>query len=316
MSRTAIVTGGAGFVGSHLVDSLLRDGYRAIVVDDLSTGDLTRLAQEAEVEPVSFAGAGGAAAFDALVEKARPDCVFHLGGQASVIVSVEDPAHDMAVNVGGTLNVLRAASSRSVPVVFTSTGGVYGNAPVPTRENVMPVPTAPYGASKLAAEGYVRMFSRSSRTPHAVCRPGVIYGPRQNPHGESGAVARFSHQLWSGVTPVLYGSGEPTRDYVHVIDVVEALRRVSGMPGTFNVATGVETKTSELLAALQRVAGTAVEPELAPLREGEIKRSCLDPERTARTLGWRARMTLADGLVGTYPALVLGFEHDGVPAQA
>jgi UDP-glucose 4-epimerase len=160
------------------------------------------------------------------------------------------------------------------------------------------------------------MFARTGRLPHAICRPGVIYGPRQDPHGESGAVAIFSRLLWSGGTPVLYGDGEPTRDYVHVFDVVDALRRASGMPGTFNVATGVETRTEELLAELQRAAVTMIEPRLEALREGEIKRSCLDPDHAADALGWRAKMTLREGLAHTYAALVAGFEQEGVPAQA
>jgi UDP-glucose 4-epimerase len=315
MSRkTAIVTGGAGFVGSHLVDSLLGDGYRVVVIDDLSTGAHWRLAPEADLENLDIAGRGGAV--EAALERARPSRVFHLAGQGSVTVSVAEPERDCRVNVLGTMAVLQAAEQVQAPVVFTSTGGVYGDGRVPSGEDDWPEPTSPYGTSKLAAEGYIRMFSLGSRMPHAICRPGVIYGPRQSPHGESGAVAIFSRQLWRGERPVLYGAGRPTRDYVHVFDVVDALRRASGTAGTFNVATGVETPTRELLAELQRAAGTSIEPVLAPLRAGEIRRSRLNPEHTAQVLGWRARMTLSEGLAQAYAALVAGFEQENVPAQA
>jgi UDP-glucose 4-epimerase len=315
MGKTAIVTGGAGFVGSHLADSLLGDGYRVVVIDNLTTGDVRRLSREVELVETSLIG-GGRAAFDDAVDKARPSRIFHLAGQASVPVSMTNPELDCRVNTIGTLHVLEAAQRVLAPVVFTSTSAVYGDSSLACAEYDQPAPTSPYGASKLAAEGYVRMFARNGRLPHAICRPGVIYGPRQAAHAESGAVAIFSRQLWRGERPVLYGYGEPTRDYVYVTDVVDALRSASGVVGTFNVATGVETSTRELLRLLQRVADTVVDAELVPLRDGEIKRSCLDPDYTAETLGWRARFSLAEGLGMTYPALVSATRHERLPAQA
>jgi UDP-glucose 4-epimerase len=304
---TAIVTGGAGFIGSHLVDALLSDGQRVVVVDDLSTGSEHRLAPEAELEVVDIVDGPS---LRAVIDAAAPEAIYHLAAQASVTASVEDPARDCAVNVQGTLQVLEAARRLEVPVVFSSTGGaLYGNrAPIPTSEESIPEPVSPYGASKWAGEGYVLTWSAASGLPHAVCRLGNVYGPRQNPRGEAGVVAIFSSRLWRGEAPTVYGHGRPSRDYVHVSDVVEALLRATGRPGVFNVGTGVETEVSAVLDRLQTVAGTSIEPVLAPLRAGELERSCLDPGRAAERLGWRAVTVVDDGLESTYRALVTEFE--------
>ena len=197
MAERALVTGGAGFIGSHVVDSLVRDGFEVLVVDDLSAGDAGRLAPEARLAKVDITdGAALAAAFDAF----RPQAVFHLAAQASVTASVDDPGRDCAVNVLGTLNVAEAARRHDAPLVFTSTGGaLYGDdAPLPTTEDQVPLPLSPYGASKLAAEAYVRSWSAAHGVPNAVMRLGNIYGPRQTPHGEAGVVAIFSYRLWAG----------------------------------------------------------------------------------------------------------------------
>jgi UDP-glucose 4-epimerase len=214
------------------------------------------------------------------------------------------------VNVHGTLNVVEAAKPGRVPVVFTSTGGaLYGNdAPIPTSEDRLPAPLAPYGASKWAGEAYLRTWAAATGTPHAVCRLGNVYGPRQSPHGEAGVVAIFSYKLHAGEAPVLFGHGKPTRDYVHVQDVVNGMLKASGTDGTFNIATGVETDVHEVLGHLQSEAGTSVEPELAPLRPGELERSCMDPSRAADVLGWRAEVELPGGIAETYRALIEEFE--------
>jgi UDP-glucose 4-epimerase len=212
--------------------------------------------------------------------------------------------------VQGTLNVLEAARRHRAPVVFSSTGGaLYGDeAPIPTGEDRIPAPLAPYGASKWAGEAYVTTWAGSSRLPHAICRLGNVYGPRQSPHGEAGVVAIFSHHLWSGTRPTVFGQGVPTRDYIHVSDVVRCLRAASGTRGVFNVATQIETDVLGVLARLQAAAGTAVEPVLAPLREGELMRSCLSVDRTRDVLGFEADVTLDEGLRTTYAALVKEFE--------
>jgi UDP-glucose 4-epimerase len=306
VSGTAVVTGGAGFIGSHVVDALLASGTEVVVVDDLSSGRAERVSPQANLEVVDVADAKALAR---VIDSARPAAIFHLAAQASVTASVNDPARDCAVNVAGTLNVVEAALRNGAPVVFTSTGGaLYGNdAPLPTNEERIPAPLAPYGASKWAAESYVTTWARAHRVPHAVCRLGNVYGPRQNPHGEAGVVAIFSLCLWRGEAPTLFGHGSPTRDYVHVDDVVSALMMAKGTAGVFNVATGVETDVASLYDELQRIAGASIEPHQAPLREGELERSCLDPSLAKAAFGWEAGVTLPDGLRSTYAALVEEF---------
>jgi len=301
-----IVTGGAGFIGSHVVETLLAEDRRVIVVDDLSTGDAARGDPRAELEHVDIADPGALAR---LADAARPGAIYHLAAQASVTGSVAEPWRDCVVNVLGTLNVLEAAAHTGAPVVFTSTGGaLYGDdADIPTTENSPTAPLSPYGASKLAAEAYTLTWSRRLGLPHAVMRLANIYGPRQNPYGEAGVVAIFSRQLGSGDAPTLYGFGRATRDYVHVADVVRALRLAEGRAGIYNIATGRETDVNTVLAQLQRAAGTAVDPTLAPLREGELERSCLDPGRARRELGWEPEIDLAEGLRQTYDALISEF---------
>jgi UDP-glucose 4-epimerase len=310
MSRRALVTGGAGFIGSHLVDALLADGIQTTVVDDLSSGDARRVAADAELCRVDITDRS---AFDAVVDRIEPEAIFHLAAQSSVTVSVADPIRDCVVNVQGTLNVLEAAGRHRAPVVITSTGGaLYGNdAPIPTPEDRIPAPLAPYGASKWAGEAYINTWSAASGIPHSVCRLGNVYGPRQSPHGEAGVVAIFTHHLHIGRSPKVFGYGKPTRDYVHVLDVVSALRAACGTAGTFNVATGMETDVMAVWDMLARASGSRVEPELAPLREGELERSCMDPSRARRELGWEAQIPLEQGLRDTYRALIDEFEHEG-----
>jgi len=307
MPERAIVTGGAGFIGSHLVDALLGDGCRVAVVDDLSSGDADRVDSAAELFELDIVDA---AALDALVDEFRPQAIFHLAAQSSVIVSVEDPGRDCEVNVHGTLNVLEAAGRVGAPLVFTSTGGaLYGDqAPRPTGEDRTPEPLSPYGASKWAAEAYVNTWSLASGIPHAVLRLGNVYGPRQSPHGEAGVVAIFSGQLNSGLTPRLYGHGSPTRDYIYVDDVVAALLAASGRRGTYNIATGVETSVAAIWDGLCAAAGVRAEPELADLRPGELQHSRLDASRAERELDWRARTSIEAGLARTYGALVAELE--------
>jgi UDP-glucose 4-epimerase len=308
MSTSAIVTGGAGFIGSHVVDALLADGHAVTVIDDLSSGDAARVAPAAKLVELDIVDAD---ALQAVVAEARPSAIFHLAAQASVIVSVENPARDCDVNVKGTLNIVEAAGRCEAPVVFTSTGGaLYGDdAPMPTGEDRIPAPLSPYGASKWAAEAYVNTWSLSSGIPHAVCRLGNVYGPRQSPHGEAGVVAIFSEHLYTGRAPKLYGHGTPTRDYVYVGDVVRGLLAASGRVGTYNIATSVETDVATVWRELSEVAGKQIEPQLADLRPGELLHSRLDISRAERELGWRPQVPIAEGLRLTYEALVEEFER-------
>jgi UDP-glucose 4-epimerase len=306
MTTSAIVTGGAGFIGSHVVDALLADGYEVTVIDDLSSGKRERVAEGADLRMLDIVDLGG---LKAVVAEVQPRAIFHLAAQASVIASVEDPGRDCEVNVKGTLNVVQAAGTCGASVVFTSTGGaLYGDdAPMPTREERIPAPLSPYGASKWAAEAYVKTWSLSSGIPHAVCRLGNVYGPRQSPHGEAGVVAIFANHLYTDQTPKLYGHGKPTRDYVYVGDVVAALLSASGRSGTYNVATGVETDVASIWSELSKVAGKHIEPQLADLRPGELQHSRLDASLAERELGWRPEVPIAEGLRLTYQSLIAEF---------
>jgi UDP-glucose 4-epimerase len=293
------VTGGAGFIGSHVAEVFLERGDDVLVVDDLSTGSRENVPERAGFEELNVADRD--ALEDALGGGA--DLVCHLAAQASVTVSVEDPVRDCTSNVLGTLNVCEAARTRGAPVIFSSTGGaLYGDhAPRPTREDFAPEPLSPYGASKLAGEAYVSTWARLYGTPNVVLRLGNVYGPRQSPHGEAGVVAIFSGRLLAGEAPELRGSGEPTRDYVHVHDVARAFVAAAeaGRSGTYNVGTGQETSTARVLEILQRVAGTKLEPTESELKSGELAASALDSSRIERDLCWRARIDVEEGLAQT-----------------
>jgi UDP-glucose 4-epimerase len=302
-----VVTGGAGFIGSHVVDRLLADGHRVIAVDDLSTGDRERVSVEADLELLDIVDFD---AFRKLTTAAKPEAIYHLGAQSQVTVSVTDPWFDCDVNVKGTLNVAQVARELRVPVIFSSTGGaLYGNeAPIPTPESYPPAPVAPYGASKWAGEAYLRTWALADDLPHTVCRLGNVYGPRQNPFGEAGVVAIFSHKLWSGEPATLFGHGKATRDYVHVSDVAEAMVRATGVHGVFNISVGQEVAVQEIYELLAAEAGVEIEPVLAPLRPGELERSGMDPSAAAEALGWRPTIPLEQGIPETYQALVAEFE--------
>jgi UDP-glucose 4-epimerase len=298
MSR-AVVTGGAGFIGSHVADALLERGYEVVVVDDLSAGKRENVPERADLAPVDITNAEAlVSAFDGA------DVVCHLAAQASVTVSVERPEYDCDVNVHGTLNVCELARKSSAPVVFASTGGaLYGDdVPMPTDEEIIPQPLSPYGASKQAGEAYVQTWARLYRVPNVVLRLGNVYGPRQNTHGESGVVAIFSTKLLAGEPPSMRGEGKPTRDYVHVGDVAHAfvLAAESGKAGVYNVGTGVQTSTARLLGILQDSAGTSLEPQQEPLKDGELKSSALDASRIERDLGWRPTVAVDAGLRETF----------------
>jgi UDP-glucose 4-epimerase len=299
--RRALVTGGAGFIGSHVADALLADGWDVLVVDDLSAGDLGNVPAGVELSEVDIVREEPLLR---VFQSFRPRVVCHLAAQASVTASVKDPLRDLEVNVRGTCNVCEAARETGARVVFASTGGaLYGEgAPIPTAESFPTEPLAPYGASKLAGEAYVGTWGRLHRLPNVILRLGNVYGPRQNPHGEAGVVAIFSERLRSGLEPTVFGDGLQTRDYVHVLDVAGAflLAAASSHEGVFNVGRGIEVTVLELLGELQRAAGSSIEPKFEPLRTGELFRSALDAGRIRSELGWRPQVELRQGLAETF----------------
>ena len=296
---TVVVTGGAGFVGSHVAELLRDRSYDVTVVDDLSSGKRENVPEGCRLVELDITDAPA-------VERAIDGAAFicHLAAQASVTVSVKEPDRDLAINVAGTLNVCAAAAATGAAVVFASTGGaLYGdNAPIPTPEGSPTEPLAPYGASKLAGEAYVGTWSRLHDAGNVVLRLGNVYGPRQSFDGEAGVVAIFSHCLLHGQPPTVYGDGTQTRDYVYVGDVARAflLAGESGRAGTYNVGTGIGTSVLELLDSLERSAGTAAERRFEPLRAGELRASALDSSRIQDELGWQPDVSLDDGLAQTF----------------
>jgi UDP-glucose 4-epimerase len=292
----AIVTGGAGFIGSNLVDALLERGDEVHVLDDLSKGKRERVPPGAELHVVDIRDPYG------LFEAVRPEAVFHLAAQADVRVSVERPDFDADVNVLGTVRILEAARRTGAKVIFSSTGGaVYGECTGPANESAERRPLAPYGTSKLCGEEYLATWNRLYGSGHVSLRFANVYGPRQEPHGEAGVVAIFMGLLHGGGTPEIYGDGGQTRDYVFVADVVRAmLAALERKGGVFNVGTGVETSVVELYEAIQRASGVTREPAFAAARLGELQRSVLDISLAERELGWRPDHSLDDGLTRTW----------------
>ncbi len=302
-----LVTGGAGFIGSNLVDALVDRGDRVVVVDDLSTGRLSNLdaALAAGAELVE-ADVASRAEVDAAVAAARPDTIIHLAAQIDVRKSVADPAFDLAVNVAGTINLLEAAHEAGVArFAFASTGGaIYGEGAgreLPLSESAECRPDAPYGQSKLAAEGYLGLWSRLHGLKTIALRLGNVYGPRQDPLGEAGVVAIFCGALLAGKAPRVYGDGLQTRDYIYVADVVEAFLAAadSNTVGAFNAGAGIETNVLELGAEIARLSGVAFAPEMSPERPGEVRRIAIDSALAERELGWRAATSLETGLAKT-----------------
>jgi UDP-glucose 4-epimerase len=311
-----LVTGGAGFIGSHLVDALVARGDAVTVVDDLSGGREENLAgalaNGAVLEQLDIRDREALAR---VVAEAAPDTIFHLAAQVDVRLSLEDPGHDARTNVEGTINVLEAArAAGDARVVFASTGGaIYGETDeLPTPESVPALPMAAYGQSKFCAECYLGLYSRLYGTSTIALRFGNVYGPRQDPHGEAGVIAIFCGRLREGTATRIYGDGTQTRDYIYVADLVDALLAAgdSSEGGVVNIGTQVETSVLDIVRQLAAIHGPdAPEPEFAPTRLGELDRSCLDASRARDALGWEARTPIADGLRLTYEAL------EGAPAR-
>lgn len=300
----AIVTGGAGFIGSNLVDALLERGDEVLVVDNLSSGKRSNLTQATGAGATLLEGdIRDPATVDTAFDEFEPDRIFHLAAQIDVRKSIADPAFDLDVNVGGTINLLSASVRHQVgKFVFSSTGGaIYGEGDgrnLPLGEDADQLPDAPYGQSKLAAEGYLDFFRRAYDLKTVALRLGNVYGPRQDPLGEAGVVAIFCSALLAERAPRVFGDGRQTRDYVFVGDVVRAFLAASSSnaTGAYNIGTGREASVLEVGEAIASAYGTDFSPEMEERRAGEVQRIAIAPGRAQDEFGWRADTVLEDGL--------------------
>ena len=309
MPRRALVTGGAGFIGSNVADLLLENDYAVTVIDNLSSGKRSQVPSAAELKELDICSLEAAA----LVREGKFDVVCHLAAQIDVRKSVADPAADAQLNIGGSLNLLEAVrrSGHATRFVFSSTGGaVYGDfVEAPTGEEAPKDPQSPYGTAKLSVELYMGYFARVHGLDCVALRYSNVYGPRQDPHGEAGVVAIFCDRLIDGTPLTIFGDGGQTRDYVHVSDVARANLAAAGAslpPQTtvdsraFNIGTGIETDVVTLAGVLQDVSSGTSPVVHAPARAGEQRRSAVRNEKAAKSLGWKPKMSLRDGLRDTY----------------
>jgi UDP-glucose 4-epimerase len=303
----AIVTGGAGFIGSHVVDSLVARGDEVHVLDNLATGNRENVNAAARLHE-------GDIRTDArqLFDLVRPELCIHLAAQADVGTSVERPEYDADVNVLGTVAVLEAARAHAAQVVFSSTGGaIYGECDGPATEDAPRRPLSPYGIAKLAAEEYLAGWNRLHGTRHVALRFANVYGPRQSATLEGGVVAIFLERMANGEPTAIYGEGSQTRDFVYVGDVAGGVLAAVGIEGgVFNIGTGIETSITDLHAACRSAAGSTELPSHGPPREGDVGRSVIDPSLAAQVLGWRPQVSLDDGLARTWAATGRGAQKD------
>jgi UDP-glucose 4-epimerase len=296
-----LVTGGAGFIGSHLVDALVVRGDEVAVVDDMSGGRPGRVPDQAIVHKLSVTDG---AAVAAVADDFRPELICHLAARVDVRMSVSDPADDALVNVVGTVNVLEAAREVGARVILGSTGAViYGrDAPIPSLEDVLPLPESPYGVAKNSAEQYVELYNRLHATSHVVLRLANVYGPRQDPAGQVGVVAIFCARVLAGKHPVVYGDGGQTRDFIYVGDAVSAYLAAAdrGRPGIWNIGSGAEVSIRQLATVISEVSGHEIKPVFAAARPGELRRGALASKRALRDLGWAPTVSLTEGVRRVY----------------
>ena len=293
-----LVTGGAGFIGSHIVDALIEHGHNVSVVDDLSEGSRANLNPRARLFDVSV---NDACALERAFAEAKPEIVSHHAAQISVRNSMYDPTHDAQVNIIGSLNVLEAAVKHDVErFIFASTSAVYSRPQtLPMSETHPMMPESVYGVSKLSVENFVRLYSNTYGIKHKIFRYGNVFGPRQNPHGEAGVVAIFTGQFLRGEQPTIFGDGTKTRDYIFVSDVVSAsiaAMRDSGDNDTYNIARGIGVSDYEIFDTVGAIADSSMEPNYAPIRPGEAEHVSLDPTKAQEFLSWEPRVSLHDGI--------------------
>lgn len=296
-----LVTGGAGFIGSHLVDALLAAGHEPIVIDNLATGDRGNLRPEVRFYEADIRDAG---AVNALFARERPEVLIHEAAQLDVRRSVADPGYDADVNIVGTLRLLQAGVEHGLQkVLFASSGGaIYGDtAIIPTPETNPTAPISPYGVSKLSIEHYLHYYHEIHSLPYVALRYANVYGPRQNPHGEAGVIAIFAERLLRGEPATIYGDGENTRDYVFVSDVVAANLGALARDkvGAYNVGTGIETTVNAIFRRINNLTEAGAEERHGEAKAGEQRRSCLDWEQARHDLGWAPQVGLDEGLART-----------------
>ncbi|NQW17472.1 MAG: GDP-mannose 4,6-dehydratase [Chloroflexi bacterium] len=298
--KTALVTGGAGFIGSHLVDRLVRDGMNVAVIDNFSTGKRSNLGSDATLYDVDICDEN----LLGVIEEISPDIVYHLAAQISVSVSTREPVEDARVNVMGFLNLLEALRATTLPrFIFSSTGGaIYGE---PDRNPVSETdpcrPESPYAASKLAAEGYLGTYKAAYGLDYSIVRLGNVYGPRQEPHGEAGVIAIFARAMLARDQVKIFGDGEDERDYVYVSDIVEGFLKAAEKGGStvYNLGSGIGTNVNELASRLIALTETSVSPEYGAPRAGDIHKVSLNAEKAREQLGWEVTVGLDEGLKST-----------------
>ena len=297
--RTVLVTGGAGFIGSHLVDRFVELGHRVVIVDDLSTGRLRNLNKAAKFYHTSITQPG----VEGIFEREQPQIVNHHAAQISVAESVRDPLRDAEINIQGTLRLIELSRRYGVDrFMFSSSGGtIYGEPQQNPCDETHPVnPMSPYALSKHVAEEYLELYRKTYRLNYVTLRYGNVYGPRQDPHGEAGVVAIFIKAMLEGKQPRIYGSGEQERDFVAVRDVVEAnVLALDKGSGVYNVGTGVGTSVNRIFELLKGITKYRWSQETAPARRGEVFKISLDSGRFRKDLGWEPSLSLEDGLAGT-----------------
>ncbi len=299
--KKVIVTGGAGFIGSHLVDKLIGDGFDVAVIDNLSTGKKENVNRRAKFFKTDIR----AKTLPRLIHKIKPDYIFHLAAQASVPVSLAKPLFDTEVNILGSINVIEAARQNRVKkFVFVSTGGaIYGDSGlIPTPETESAKPLSPYGQAKLTTERYLELYQERFGLPYLVLRLANVYGPRQDNSWESGVISIFIRQILEGKVVTVHGDGQQTRDFVYVADVVQALRQAPDRGrGKYNIGTGEQTTIIQLVKALQQVSGQIFKINYTPARgEGDVRFSALEAKLAKQELGWLPKFSLAEGLAETY----------------
>ena len=295
--KTALVTGGAGFIGSHLVDRLLSLGHAVIVVDNLSTGKLSNLNPSATFHHLDLTHPS----VDEVFQREQPDLVFHLAAQVSVSQSTKDPIHDNEVNVFGTLRLLEAARRSGVEkIIYSSTGGALYGEPetIPCAEQHPILPISPYGVSKYVAELYLDLYHRLYQINYTTLRYGNVYGPRQEAHGEAGVVAIFAQAMLEGRQPQIFGDGSQQRDFVYVGDVVGAnINAIGHGDGqAFNIGTGEKTSINQIFESLQSLTGYRWTAEHGPARQGDVYQISLDSSKAISELGWTPQVSLENGL--------------------